>query len=87
MWNANFQVIRENCFRSVIMCQENLAPPPGIFRNLWCHKANRSRIKHMQKFARKPMAHSELLLNYFKAIKEFPSDISTCAPIVCSIRL
>ena len=47
----------------------------GKFLDFWCHQAMRSRIEPMKKIARTLRAHRELLLNYFKARKEFSSGV------------
>ncbi len=43
----------------------------GLFLDFWCHRAMRSRIEPMKKIARTLRAHRALLLNYFKARKQF----------------
>ena len=47
----------------------------GNFLDQWCTKALRSRIAPIKKFARTVRHHRELLLNYFRARKEFSSGI------------
>lgn len=47
----------------------------GIFLDFWCREVMRSRIEPMKKIARMLRAHRELLLNYFKAKKEFSSGV------------
>jgi transposase len=47
----------------------------GKFLDQWCTKALRSRIGPIKKFARTVRNHRELLLNYFRARKEFSSGI------------
>jgi transposase len=47
----------------------------GMCLDFWCHQTMRSRIEPMKKIARMLRAHRELLLNYFKAKKEFSSGI------------
>jgi transposase len=47
----------------------------GMFLDLWCQQTMRSRIEPMKKIARMLRTHRELLLNYFKAKKEFSSGI------------
>ena len=47
----------------------------GKFIDQWCTKALRSRIDPLKKFARTVRNHRELLLNYFRARKEFSSGI------------
>ena len=47
----------------------------GKFLDEWCTKAMRSRIGPMKKFARTVRNHRELLLNYFRARKEFSSGV------------
>ncbi|MBM3797692.1 MAG: transposase, partial [Acidobacteria bacterium] len=41
----------------------------------WCREAMRSRIGPMKKMVRTLRAHRELLLNHFKAKKEFSSGV------------
>jgi len=41
----------------------------------WCTRAMRSRIEPLKKFARTVRAHRELLLNYFRAKKQFSSGV------------
>ena len=47
----------------------------GKFIDQWCTKAMRSRIEPVKKFARSVRNHRELLLNYFRARKEFSSGV------------
>src|SRR5947207_10565238 len=47
----------------------------GTFLDFWCHQAMRSRIEPMKKIARMLRAHRQLLLNYFKAKKQFSSGV------------
>jgi transposase len=47
----------------------------GMFLDFWCQQTMRSRIEPMKKIARMLRAHRELLLNYFKAKKQFSSGI------------
>jgi transposase len=47
----------------------------GMFLDFWCYQAMRSRIEPMKKIARTLRSHRELLLNYFKANKEFSSGV------------
>jgi transposase len=47
----------------------------GKFLDQWCTDAMRSRIEPMKKFARTLREHRELLLNYFRARKQFSSGI------------
>ena len=47
----------------------------GKFIDQWCSKALRSRIDPVKKFARTVRNHRELLLNYFRARKEFSSGV------------
>lgn len=47
----------------------------GKFLDFWCHQAMRSRIEPMKKIARTLRSHRELLLNYFKARKQFSSGV------------
>jgi transposase len=45
------------------------------FLDHWCHQVMRSRIEPMKKVARTLRAHRELILNYFRARKEFSSGV------------
>ena len=45
------------------------------FLDAWCTRAMRSRIEPVKKFARTMRAHRELLLNYFRAKKQFSSGV------------
>jgi len=47
----------------------------GKFLDGWCTQTMRSRIEPMKKFARTVRAHRELLLNYFRARKQFSSGV------------
>ena len=47
----------------------------GTFLDFWCHQAMRSRLEPMKKIARTLRAHRALLLNYFKAKKQFSSGV------------
>ena len=47
----------------------------GMFLDFWCQQTMRSRIEPMKKIARTLRAHRALLLNYFKARKEFSSGV------------
>jgi transposase len=51
------------------------APWAGRFLDHWCTRAMRSRIEPMKKVARMLRAHRELILNWFRAQKEFSSGI------------
>ena len=47
----------------------------GKFIDQWCGEVMRSRIEPLKKFARTMCSHRELLLNYFRARKEFSSGV------------
>ena len=47
----------------------------GKFLDRWCLEAIRSRIEPLKKSARTVRNHRELLLNYFRARKEFSSGV------------
>jgi transposase len=47
----------------------------GKFLDEWCGQVMRSRIEPMKKFARTLRNHRELLLNYFRARKQFSSGV------------
>ena len=45
------------------------------FLDQWCHQVMRSRIEPMKKVVRTLRAHRDLILNYFRARKEFSSGV------------
>jgi transposase len=45
------------------------------FLDDWCHQAMRSRIEPMKKIAKTLRGHRELILNYFRAKKQFSSGV------------
>lgn len=47
----------------------------GLFLDFWCSQTMRSRIDPMKKIARSLRTHRPLLLNYFRARKEFSSGV------------
>src|SRR6202051_4744505 len=47
----------------------------GMFLDFWCDQTMRSRIEPMKKIARTLRAHRALLINYFKAKKQFSSGV------------
>ena len=47
----------------------------GKFLDEWCRQAMRSRIEPMKKIARMLRSHRALILNYFRAKKQFSSGI------------
>ena len=47
----------------------------GKFLDFWCHQTMRSRIEPMKKIAQTLRTHRTLLLNYFKAKKQFSSGV------------
>src|SRR5881296_384569 len=47
----------------------------GMFLDFWCYQTMRSRIEPMKKIARTLRVHRTLLLNYFKARKQFSSGV------------
>ena len=47
----------------------------GKFMDYWCRQAMRSQIEPMKKIARTLRSHRELLLNYFRARKQFSSGV------------
>jgi hypothetical protein len=47
----------------------------AAFLDFWCYETMRSRIEPMKKIARTLRAHRTLLLNYFKARKQFSSGV------------
>ena len=46
-----------------------------MFLDFWCYQTMHSRIEPMKKIARTLRAHRALLLNYFKARKQFSSGV------------
>jgi transposase len=47
----------------------------GNFLDRWCERASASRIEPMQRMARTLQSHRDLLLNYFRAKKEYSSGV------------
>ena len=47
----------------------------GKFLDRWCTQVMRSRIEPLKKFARTVRSHRELMLNYFRARKQFSSGV------------
>jgi len=47
----------------------------GTFLDFWCYQTMRSRIEPMKKSARTLRSHRQLLINYFKAKKQFSSGV------------
>jgi transposase len=47
----------------------------GMFLDFWCSQTMRSRIEPMKKIARTLRTHRTLLMNYFKARKEYSSGV------------
>jgi transposase len=47
----------------------------GRYLDFWCQQTMRSRIEPMKKIAKTLRAHRELILNYFKAKKQFSSGV------------
>jgi len=47
----------------------------GKFLDQWCTQTLRSRIEPLKKFARTVRAHRQLILNYFRARKQFSSGV------------
>jgi len=47
----------------------------GMFLDFWCGQTMRSRIEPLKKVARTLRAHRSLLMNYFKAKKQFSSGV------------
>jgi len=47
----------------------------GLYLDFWIQQTMRSRIDPMKKFAKTLRAHRELILNYFKAKKQFSSGL------------
>ncbi len=47
----------------------------GMFLDFWCSQTMRSRIEPMKKIARTLRTHRALLMNYFKAKKEYSSGV------------
>jgi transposase len=47
----------------------------GKFLDLWCRQVMRSQIDPMKKIARSLRQHRELILNYFRAQKQFSSGV------------
>lgn len=47
----------------------------GVFLDRWCIRAMRSQIEPMKKIALMLRRHKELILNWFRARKEFSSGV------------
>ena len=47
----------------------------GRYLDFWCQETMRSRIEPMKRIAKTLRAHRELILNYFKAKKQFSSGV------------
>ena len=47
----------------------------GMFLDFWCYQTMHSRIEPMKKIAKMLRTHRELILNYFKAKKQFSSGV------------
>jgi transposase len=47
----------------------------GVFLDTWCGRVMRSRIEPMKKIARMLRSHRDLILNWFRAHKEFSSGV------------
>jgi transposase len=57
------------------------------FLDAWCTRAMRSRIEPVKRFARTVRAHRELLLNYFRAKKQFSSGVIEGLNNKCKVTL
>jgi transposase len=57
------------------------------FLDAWCTRAMRSRIEPVKRFARTVRVHRELLLNYFRAKKQFSSGVIEGLNNKCKVTL
>src|SRR5271166_676834 len=57
-------------------CADNQSPSwASKFLDEWCYQVMRSRIEPMKKIARTLRSHRALILNYFRARKQFSSGV------------
>jgi len=73
----NLPVIRAYLLKEQFQCFWDYASPAwaGKFLDAWCDKAKRSRIPEMRSIADTLLNHRELLLNWFRAKKQYNSGI------------
>ena len=73
----NLQTVRAYLLKEDFQQFWNYTSPrwAGMFLDFWCSQTMRSRIEPMKKIARTLREHRALLLNYFKARKEFSSGV------------
>jgi transposase len=73
----NLKTIRSYLLKEDFQCFWNYTSAywAGKFLDRWCTRAMRSRIEPMQKVAKMLRNHRELILNWFRAKKEFSSGI------------
>lgn len=62
--------------RSTSLWEDESPTWAGKFLDQWCTQAMRARIEPMKKFVRPLRGHRELLLNYFRARKQFSSGVA-----------
>ena len=73
----NLQSVRAYLLKEEFQQFWDYASPAWAAKYLdqWCTRALRSRIEPLKKFARTVRSHRELLLNYFRARKQFSSGV------------
>jgi transposase len=73
----NLQTVRAYLLKAGFQQFWEYNPPTwaGMFLDFWCYQTMRSRIEPMKKMARTLHTHRALLLNYFKARKQFSSGV------------
>ena len=73
----NLQTVRAYLLKEdfQLLWEYNAPSWAGMFLDFWCSQTMRSRIEPMKKIARTLRKHRALILNYFKARKEFSSGV------------
>ena len=76
-WEPNLQSVRAYLLKEEFQQLWEYDSPTwaGKFLDQWCTQVMRSRIEPMKKFARTIRGHRELILNYFRARKQFSSGV------------
>lgn len=73
----NLPLIRAYLLKEQFQCFWEYVSPTwaGKFLDTWCDKARRSKIHEMNSIAKTLLAHRELLLNWFRAKKQYNNGI------------
>lgn len=73
----NLPIIRAYLLKEQFQCFWEYVSPTwaGKFLDTWCDKANRSRIPGLRAIVKTLQGHRELLLNWFRAKKQFNNSI------------